>query len=133
MKTKLADLLNGDLNIIRGIFYSGFVFIFGYAALYKVFERPGMMQGMAAFGFDTNWTLLIGYAELIGTIGLLIGLAYPRILRLAILWLFPFAIGAFTVHMANEEYHHFYNSLFCCIAPVILFLTDKKLKLTYTP
>ncbi|NML21799.1 DoxX family protein [Pseudoflavitalea sp. G-6-1-2] len=133
MKTKLSNLLKGDLNIIRGIFYTGFVFIFGYAALFKVFEWPRMMKGMAGFGFNTNWTLFIGYAELVGTIGLLIGLAYPKILRLSILWLFPFAIGAFTVHMANEEYHHYYNSLFCCIAAVVLFLTDKKVKVTYTP
>lgn len=133
MNMKLSNLLKGELNIIRGIFYTGFTFIFSYAALFKIFERKRMMQGMVGFGFDTGWTLAIGYAELVGTIGLLLGLVYPLVLRLSVLWLFPFAIGAFTVHMARAEYHHFYNALFCCIAAVVLILTDKKLKITYTP
>lgn len=120
-----------DTNIIRAIFYTGFVFIFTYAALYKVFHRERMMQGMASFGFDAAWTTGIGYAELLGVIGLLAGLFYPLVLRLSILWLIPFAMGAFTVHMAYGEYHHYYNSLFCCIAAVVLLLTDKRLKISW--
>ncbi|HVI43915.1 MAG TPA: DoxX family protein [Chitinophaga sp.] len=131
MKSKLSQLLNTDTNIIRGIFYTGFLFIFTYAALYKVFHRAHMMEGMASFGFNTAWTTAIGYGELLGVIGLIAGLFYPIVLRLAILWLIPFAFGAFTVHMAHSEYHHFYNSLFCCIAPVVLFLTDKRLKIVW--
>lgn len=125
---KLLTLLQVDTNIIRGIFYAGLLFIMGYAALYKIFFRTAMMEGMAAFGFSTAWTLFIGYAELLGVLGMLAGLYYPLLLRLAILWLLPFAIGAFTVHMAHAEYVHFYNSLFCCIAPVVLLLTDKRLQ-----
>jgi uncharacterized membrane protein YphA (DoxX/SURF4 family) len=118
-------------TIIRAIFYVGLLFIMGYAALYKVFEREGMMTGMESFGFNRTWTIAIGYGELLGVIGLLLGLKYPLILRIAILWLIPFAFGAFTAHMARSEYESFYNALFCCIAPIVLFLTDKRLKLTY--
>lgn len=129
--TRIVNWLAVDTNIIRTIFYAGFVFIFGYAALYKVFERTHMMEGMAAFGFNRTWTIAIGYAELLGVIGLLLGLIYPLVLRLSILWLIPFAIGAFTAHMAYNEYYHYYNALFCCVAPVVLFLTDKRLTIVY--
>lgn len=130
-KLKNMQKLYEGTTIIRGIFYAGFLFIFGYAALFKVFEWENMMTGMESFGFNRTWTLIIGYGELLGVIGLLLGLKYPLILRLAILWLVPFAFGAFTAHMARSEYEHYYNALFCCIAPVMLFLTDKRLKLTY--
>jgi hypothetical protein len=131
MRSKLSGLLNGEVNIIRAIFYVGFTFIFGYAALFKVFEWPPMMEGMESFGFDRTWTLIIGYAELLGFIGLLAGLRYPLLLRLSILWLIPFSIGAFTAHMARAEYQHFHNALFCCIAAVVLILTDQRVKIVY--
>lgn len=131
MQSKLSAFLNGEVNIIRGIFYAGFTFIFGYAALYKVFEWPPMMTGMESFGFNRTWTLIIGYAELLGFIGLLAGLRYPLILRWSIVWLIPFSIGAFTAHIARSEYHHFYNALFCCIACVVLIVTDQRIKIIY--
>jgi hypothetical protein len=125
--------LNDDTAIIRGIFYTGFLFIFNYAALFKIFHWKEMMDGMAWFGFNYTWTTMIGYCELLGVIGLVLGLFYPLIQRLSILWLFPFAIGAFTTHMARSEYHHFYNALFCCIAATVLLLTDKRLRITLLP
>jgi hypothetical protein len=133
MQSKLSGLLNGELTIIRIIFYAGFTFIFGYAALFKVFEWPPMMTGMEGFGFSRTWTLIIGYAELAGFIGLLVGLRYPLVLIGSVVWLIPFSIGAFTAHMARSEYQHFYNALFCCIASVVLLITDRRLKIVYQP
>lgn len=124
--------IDTDTNIIRAIFYTGFLFIMGYAALFKVFEWKPMMDGMEAFGFNRTFTLIIGYCELLGVIGLLLGLIYPIVLRLAILFLIPFSIGAFTAHLAHSEYYHFYNALFCCIASIVLLATDKRLKITFT-
>lgn len=69
---KLSNQLKDDTSIIRAIFYTGFLFIFGYAALFKIFHWQEMMQGMAMFGFNTTWTTLIGYAELLGVIGLIL-------------------------------------------------------------
>lgn len=116
-------------NVIHWAAFIVFAYIFGYASLFKVLQLQGMMQGMASMGFGTTWTLAIGWAELIGFIGLLISLYYPPLRSISVLWLWPFAIGAFTMHMG---YHHpfsvYLNSLLVCIMPVLLLWTDKHFK-----
>jgi len=103
-----------------------FAYIFGYAALYKVSQSPGMMQGMEAIGFGKTGTILIGWAEIIGVLGLLAGVFYPPVKPLAVLWLWPFAIGAFVVHLS---YHHpfseYRNALLVTVIPLLLLATDK--------
>lgn len=115
--------------IIHWIFYAYYLYIFGKASLFKVFQKQTMMQSMQNLGFTKNWTLLIGIFELIGVTLLLIGLYKPPIRNLAVLILFPFAVGAFTTHMAHQEYHHYYNSLLMCILSVLILATDDRFKI----
>lgn len=109
--------------------YAYYIYLFGYASLFKVFEKESMMHGMNSLGFNRTWTLAIGYAELFGVLALLAGIAHHSVKNAAVLWLFPFAIGALMVHFAHHEYKHFYGALFGCIAAVILLATDKHFKL----
>ena len=110
--------------------FAYYVYLFGYASLFKVFQKESMMVGMLSFGFDKTWTLLIGYGELLGVVGLLVGIWYHEVKNLAVLWLFPFAVGALMVHFAYDDYQTFYGALFGCIASVVLLATDKHFKLT---
>lgn len=116
-------------TIAHWLSYTYYLYVFGYASLFKVFQKESMMQSMQSLGFNKTWTILIGIGELIGVILLLIGLLKPQYKNLAILLLFPFAVGAFTAHMAHQEYHHFYDALVMCILTVILLATDKSFKI----
>lgn len=110
--------------------YVYYVYVFGYASLFKVFQKPAMMQGMEAFGFNKIPTILIGVCELSGALLMLIGLFKAVYRNIAILFLFPFAIGAFTTHLAHREYNDFYNALAVCVLSVIMLWADKTFKIT---
>jgi hypothetical protein len=116
-------------QIIHWATFVYYLYLFGYASLFKVFQKQSMMEGMLSFGFDETWTLFIGYGELIGVIGLLMGIRYHEVKNIAVLWLFPFAIGALMVHFAYHEYEHFYGALLGSISSVVLLATDKHFKL----
>ena len=116
--------------IIHWASYAYYLYVFGYASLFKVFQKKSMMQSMLSLGFDKTWTIAIGIGELIGVILLVIGMFVPHLKNTGILWLFPFAVGAFTAHMAHQEYHHFYNSLLMCILSVVLLWSDKTFAIT---
>jgi uncharacterized membrane protein YphA (DoxX/SURF4 family) len=116
-------------TFVHWLSYAYYLYVFGYASLFKVFQRQSMMQNMQNLGFNKTWTILIGIGELLGVILLVIGLFKPKYKNLAVLLLFPFAVGAFTAHMAHQEYHHFHNALLMCILSVILLATDKYLKI----
>jgi len=118
------------ITIVHWLSYAYYLYVFGYASLFKVFQKTSMMQSMQSLGFNKTWTIFIGLGELIGVILLVIGLFKPQYKNLAILLLFPFAVGAFTAHMAHQEYYHFYNSLLMCILSVILLATDKHFRIT---
>lgn len=109
--------------------YLWYIYIFGYASLFKIFHVESMVTGMEAFGFDLLWNDIIGWAEVLGVAGLIAGFWKPKIKNLAILWLFPFAIGAFTAHMAHREYDHFFNSLVVTLLSYILLATDKHFRI----
>lgn len=115
--------------VVHWLSYAYYLYVFGYASLFKVFQKQSMMQSMDSLGFNKTWTLGIGIGELLGVLLLLIGLYKTEFKTVGILLLFPFAIGAFTAHMAYGEYHHFYNSLMMCILSVVLLATDKNFKI----
>jgi len=121
------ELLN---KIIYWVSYAYYLYVFGYASLFKIFNKKSMMQSMQSLGFNKTWTMLIGAGELIGVILIVVGLFKPQFRNLGVLFLFPFAIGAFTTHMAHGEYNHFYNSLIMCILSVVLLWLDKNFKIT---
>lgn len=109
--------------------YTYYVYVFGYASLFKVFQKQSMMQNMAALGFNKTPTIVIGIFELLGVILMIVGLFKPAFRNLAILFLFPFAIGAFATHMAHKEYSHFYNSLAMCVLTIVLLWADKNFRI----
>lgn len=116
-------------TIVHWVAYAYYVYLFGYASLFKVFQKRSMMEGMQSFGFGKTWTLLIGYGELLGVIGLIVGLWYHEVKNASVLWLFPFAVGALMVHFAHNDYIDFYDALFGCVAAVLILITDKYFKL----
>lgn len=126
-KTPLGNKLR---KVIHWIALAVLTYIFGYAGLYKIFGVPGMMEGMAALGFGKIWTFFIGLAEVAGVAGVIIGLFYRPVKIISLLLLFPFAVGAFTVHMAfHDPFPIYLNSLLVCIMPLVILWTDEKFKL----
>ncbi len=109
--------------------FAYYLYIFGYASLFKVFQKKTMMESMSSLGFNKIWTMGIGIGELAGVIFLLIGLFKPQFKNAGVIFLFPFAIGAFTAHMAHNEYQHFYSSLIACVLSVVILLTDKQFRI----
>lgn len=116
-------------QVIHWIAYGYLIYAFGYASLFKVFQKESMMVNMNNFGFGKIWTLFIGYGELLGVIGLVVGFWMHKVKNLSTLWLFPFAVGALMVHFAHNDYQYFYTAFFCCIASVTALITDKRFKL----
>lgn len=117
-------------QVVHWISFGYLVYAFGYASLFKVFQKQSMMENMKVFGFGKIWTLFIGYGELVGVIGLIVGIWIHQIKNLSILWLLPFAIGALMVHFSHNDYKFFYTALYCCIACLALLVTDKHFNLT---
>ena len=106
-----------------------YIYVFGYASLEKVFQTKQMMDGMHFLGFNDIWIALIGYGGLGGWLIVLLGLYKAEYRNIGMLLLFPFAVGAFTAHMAHQEYSHYFNALYVSVTtPIILFL-DKKFKI----
>ncbi|MBO6588678.1 MAG: DoxX family protein [Muricauda sp.] len=119
-------------NLVRvshWVAYGYLIYAFGYASLFKVFQKQSMMDNMSNFGFGKIWTLFIGYGELLGVIGLVVGLWRHQVKNLSTLWLFPFAIGALITHFAHHDYEYFYTALYCCVASMVLLATDKNFKI----
>lgn len=117
-------------SVIHWASFAYYLYVFGYASLFKVFQKSSMMQNMNNLGFNETWTILIGIGELSGVILLIIGLFKAQFKNLGILLLFPFAVGAFAAHMAHQEYLYFYNSLMMCLLSVVLLATDKHFKIS---
>lgn len=122
------------MNYISYLHYASlavFSWIFGYAGLYKVLKMPGMMKSMESLGFTEGQTLLIGVAEVLGVAGIIAGLFVSYVKNISVLFLLPFAIGAFTVHISYQhDFGHYRNSLLVCILPVIILLTDKSFRIS---
>lgn len=116
-------------TIIYWSSYTYYLYVFGYASLFKVFQKESMMISMQSLGFNKTWTLFIGFAELMGVILIVIGIFKPPLRNLGILFLLPFAIGAFTAHMAHNEYFYYYNSLIVCILSIVMLFIDKNFKI----
>jgi len=116
-------------TVIHWASYAYYLYVFGYASLFKIFQKASMMKSMESLGFNKNWTIIIGYVELIGVLFLVTGLFKPQMKTMGILMLFPMAIAAFATHMAHHEFKHFYNSLLMCILAAALLYTDKNFKI----
>ena len=121
--------MKNSIQAIHWIAYAYYAYLFGYASLFKIIQKKQMVDSMASLGFGKSWTLLIGYAELLGWLALILGIWFHQLKNAAVLWLFPFAIGALMVHFAHHEYKHFYSALFGCICSVVLLLTNKHFRI----
>lgn len=115
-------------TIIHWLSYAMFLYLFGKASLLKIFLNPTMMEGMASLGFGKAWTLTIGYLELLGILGLVAGLFSHEAKNAAVIFLFPFSVGALMVHFAHNDYKDFYDALLCTILSLVLLVTDKYFK-----
>jgi hypothetical protein len=118
------------IQILHWLVYIYYAYLFGKASLLKVFQVPAMMNGMEAFGFGKTWTLLIGYAELAGVVGLIVGLWIHEIRNASVIFLFLFAVGALMVHFAHRDYSDYYEALSGCICALVLLATDKFFKIS---
>ncbi|WP_242121588.1 DoxX family protein [Aestuariivivens sediminicola] len=116
------------VQISHWVAYGYLIYAFGYASLFKVFQKQSMMENMSNFGFGKIWTLFIGYGEFLGVIGLVVGFWIHQVKNLSTLWLLPFAIGALITHFAHNDYEYFYTALYCCIAGMVVLATDKRFK-----
>jgi uncharacterized membrane protein YphA (DoxX/SURF4 family) len=120
-------------TILHWLAFAVMLYIFGYAGIYKIVKMPGMMQGMRSMGFGEQVTVIIGWTEVLGVTGLLAGIFIPQVKPIAVLYLWPFAIGALTTHFS---YHHgiadFYQALLVTVLPVILLMTDRHFKVSIT-
>tara|TARA_R110000796_G_scaffold252637_1_gene389628 strand:+ start:66659 stop:67030 length:372 start_codon:yes stop_codon:yes gene_type:complete len=116
-------------SVAHWIAYGYLIYVMGYASLFKVFQKQSMMENMSNFGFGKVWTLFIGYSELLGVIGLIVGFWLHQVKNLSTIWLFFFAVGALMVHFAHNDYEHFYEALYCCIACVTTLTLDKNFRL----
>jgi len=117
------------MQFIHWVGYAYYVYLFGYASLYKVFKKQSMITGMEAFGFNVTWTLVIGYGELLGVIGLITGIWIHEVKNASILWLFLFAIGALMVHFAHGDYTDYFGALWGCVISVLLLVTDQHFRI----
>ncbi|MCW9705516.1 DoxX family protein [Fodinibius salsisoli] len=130
MKSQKISVPQSLRKAVHWIALAIVIYIFGYAGPYKILGVPSMMEGMASMGFGTTITFLIGLAETLGVIGIIAGLYYRPLKIISLFLLWPFAIGAFTVHMS---YHHpfsvYLNSLLVCTMPLVILWTDEKFKL----
>jgi uncharacterized membrane protein YphA (DoxX/SURF4 family) len=117
-------------QVIHWLSYCYFLYLFGYASLFKVFQKKEMMEGMRVLGFDKTWTTIIGVGELIGVVALIAGLWFHQLKNAAVIYLLPFAVGALMVHFAHKDYKDFYDALFGVITAVVLLVTDKHFKIS---
>jgi uncharacterized membrane protein YphA (DoxX/SURF4 family) len=121
--------MNGWRTAVHGISLAGFGYIFGYAGLFKVLGVRGMMEGMAQLGFGMAWTRVIGAAEVLGVLGIAVGLAHPPLKNLSVLLLLPLAVGAFAVHMSHHHgFADYKESLAACVLGVIALGSDRRFR-----
>ena len=103
-----------------------FTYIFAYAGIYKIIKVSEMMSGMKSMGFDETATGIIGWAEMIGVAALITGIFIPKVKPIAVIWLWPFAIGALTTHFSyHHQFPEYLSALLVSVLPVVLLGTDK--------
>lgn len=111
--------------IVHWTSFAVLVLIFLWGASQKILQQPGMIQDMKSLGFNVSWTIAIGVGETIGLTGLILGLKYRRLKTASAIFLFPFAVGAFMVHMAHNDYNGFWAALICSVCSIALLLFDR--------
>jgi hypothetical protein len=52
------------IQMVHWIFYCYYLYLFGYAGLFKVFLKQDMVAGMERLGFNKTWTLAIGWGRI---------------------------------------------------------------------
>lgn len=97
-KKKALDLKHSKpFLVLHWISFLVLVYIFGIVgAIPSLLMQPERVQDMKSIGFNTTWTILIGIGEILGVIGLLIGIKYRKLKTASAIFLFPFGVGATT-------------------------------------
>jgi uncharacterized membrane protein YphA (DoxX/SURF4 family) len=118
------------IHVMHWSAFGYYVYLFGYASLFKVFQKQEMMKGMEHLGFNKIWTLAIGYGELLGVLALIVGLWLHQVKNAAVIYLLAFAIGALMVHLSHKDYSDYYDALFGVIAGLIILWTDEHFQIS---
>jgi hypothetical protein len=126
---KNIHIMKRALTWLHWAAFAWYVFIFGRAGLLKVILQKEMVAAMDYMGFNLTWTLVIGWCEVVGVVMMLFGILQPKWKNIGVLFLFPFAVGAFTAHMARQEYQHFYDALTMCVLSVVILATSTRFKM----
>lgn len=101
-------------------------YTFLYAGLPKIFDYGTMIERMQGRGFGREWSMFIGICEVLGGIAILI----PPLRSTALILLFPFAVGALTVHLAaGEPMLRYYKALSISVLIPIALLLDPYFKI----
>lgn len=120
------------IHVLHWMSVTVFSYIFGYAGIKKLYQEETMMMGMEELGFGVTWTLVIGLAEVLGTIGVLAGIFVHPIKIISVLLLMPFAIGAFTMHMSQQHpFSYYWQSLVVCVLSIVILWTDQRFEIVF--
>lgn len=92
--------------------------IYGMAALMKLTKNPAMAARLEEAGFAGSWPLFIGVTELAGTVAMFI----PKLRRLALLGLWPYAVGGLAVHMSYGHERLYPGIIASLLIPLCLWL-----------
>jgi uncharacterized membrane protein YphA (DoxX/SURF4 family) len=107
-----------------------FGYIFCKAGFSKILKVEEMVEGMRQIGFGIQPTLIIGWAEVLGLVGLIAGIWFPAVKLVSILLLWIFSISALAIHIS---YHHpieeLKEALIVTILPLLILATDRHIKL----
>ena len=94
------------------------IIIYGAAAFMKLTGNAAMAERLSEAGFGGSWPLFIGATELAGTVALFI----PQLRRLALLCLWPYAVGGLAVHMSYGHERLYPGIIASLLVPLCLWL-----------
>ena len=109
------------LQIIKLILEALFGLFSAYTA-YSLFAwtPPSIAEAREALHYPRWYWVLAGFMATIGAIGLLVGLFFPAIGTLAVLWMVAYFVVATFTHLLRKDYAGFTMPLIFLILPLVL-------------
>lgn len=113
--------IHSDTFVTYWLFYLGYLFIVAYFGWSKLFRHAATVQKPGISLFET----ITGWLELLGALALFIGLFYPPMTLVPLIWLFPISLITLLRRKGEPHYAQFYNLLYTCIIPVLLVIMNR--------
>lgn len=110
LQTTRNYLLWGALGVLS--------LIYGGAALMKLTREPAMAARLDELGFGGWWPTFIGVTELMGVSALFV----PKLRRLALIGLWPYAVGGLALHMSYGHERLYPGIIASLLVPLCLWL-----------